>query len=108
MKLFMKISIFFVLTFIILISCSDNTNKERFISAYKDILILRLMYPDTTIANPKIKKRLEGYGYTKASFSQKFEEYGSNGDEFRKMIDTARARAKRDYIKFRKMAPGEE
>jgi len=106
MKLFMKISIFFVLSLFILISCSDNANKERFISAYKDVLILRLMYPDTTIANPKVNKRLENYGYTKASFARKFEEYGSNGDEFRKMIDTARSRAKRDYIKFRKLAPG--
>ena len=108
MKLFMKISIFFFLTFIILISCSDNANKERFINAYKDVLILRLMYPDRTVANPKVNKRLENYGYTKASFARKFEEYGSNGDEFRKMIDTARSRARRDYIKYRKQLPGEE
>jgi hypothetical protein len=76
-----------------------NKEKERFINTYKEILIIREKYPDTTIANPKVRIIIKINGYTQDSFRDKFYEYSKDGEEFMKMLDSARTRASRQLIK---------
>jgi RIO-like serine/threonine protein kinase len=60
------------------------------------------MYPDTTIANPKVIKILLKNGFDKYSFAEQFKKYSANPQEFRDMLDTARERAKKEYQILRK------
>lgn len=95
-----------VLLFVVsmfLISCSGaEKEKNRFINAYKELLTIRLMYPDTTVANPKVNRILAKNGFDKYSFAEEFKKYSSNPQEFRDMLDTARERAKKEYQILRK------
>lgn len=93
----------------ILISCSGaEKEKNKFINAYKELLTIRLMYPDTTIANPKVNKILAKNGFDKYSFAEQFKKYSSNPQEFRDMLDTARERAKKEYQILRKNNKSDE
>jgi hypothetical protein len=82
-------------------ACSDN--KDKFINTYKDILTVRLMFPDTAVANPKVNKVLERNGYSKKTFAEEFEKFSSEPEEFHKMMDSARERARREYSKSNKV-----
>ena len=58
-----------VLISIFFMSCSwFKDDKEKFINAYKEVLIIRSYYNDTASANPKIREALAKYGYTEAKF----------------------------------------
>ena len=82
-------------------SCSDWTEEhDRFVNTYRDIVALRMMFPDTAVANKKVDVIYQRNGYTKESFKEAFFEYSLDHDLFRAMIDSARQRARRDYIKL--------
>ncbi len=81
-------------------SCSDWGNEEdRFVNAYRDILAIRLMFPDTAVANPKVQTIIKRYGYTKESFKKAYFKFAEDPEKFRAMLDSARIRAQRDYRK---------
>ena len=93
------ISIFFIA------ACSEWTEEQdRFVNTYRDILAIRLMYPDTAIANPKIEKIYKRYNYTKESFKADFIKFSQDPENFRNMIDSARVRAQRDYSRLDSIA----
>jgi hypothetical protein len=95
-----------ILIIIVLVSfsgCSEwDADKNRFVDAYKDVIAIRMVYNDTAIANPKVKKILSRYGYTKESFKSDFFRYSADHDLFRAMMDSAQIRAKREIEKFNK------
>ena len=94
----MKIIILFLLSLFMLSACSDwNEDKDRFVNAYRDILAIRLMFPDTAVANPKVRKIIKRYGYTMESFKSAYFEFAKDPEQFRAMLDSARIRAQRDY-----------
>lgn len=97
----MKKYIYLLFTLVLVVSCNKNTDKEKFMSAYKDVLIIRLMYPDSAMANKKVNAKLQSMGFDKISFAAQFEKYSKDGPEFRKMMDTVRVRARREYGKIR-------
>ena len=99
----MKIGILIIAMLALVMSCGGREKeKNRFINAYKELLTVRLMYPDTSVANAKVDKVLRKNGYDKHSFADAFKQYSSNPQEFRNLIDTARERAKREYMILRK------
>jgi ribosomal protein S18 acetylase RimI-like enzyme len=99
----MKISkIFGVFILVLFLSCSNSEEeKNRFIETQKEILILRSVYPDTGVANPKILKVYEKYGFTRESFREKYFEYTKNPEEFLRIQDSAQAKAKRELLKLK-------
>jgi hypothetical protein len=99
----MKLFYLFIISILFLTACSDwGADEDRFVNAYRDILAIRLIYPDTTIANPKVEKIFKHYGYTRKSFKHEFFKYANKPELFNKMLDSARERARRDYIKLEK------
>lgn len=94
--------IFGVFIFLLFLSCSNSEEeKHRFIETQKEILILRSIYPDTSVANPKVLKVYEKYGFTRESFREKYFEYTKNPEEFLKIQDSAQAKAKRELLKLK-------
>jgi hypothetical protein len=101
MKYITSIILSGLLLLLLLSSCSDwNEDDDRFVNTYRDILAIRLMFPDTAEANPKIRKIIKRYGYTKESFKKAYFEYTKDPEKFRAMLDSARIRAQRDYQKL--------
>ncbi len=99
----MKLFYIFIITVLFLSACSDwGEDEDRFVNAYRDILSIRLIYPDTTVANPKVDKIFKHYGYTAKSFKREFFKYADKPELFNAMLDSARVRASRDYIKLEK------
>jgi hypothetical protein len=99
----MKLFYLFIISLIFLAACSDwGEDEDRFVNTYRDILAIRLIYPYTTVANPKVNKIYKHYGYTHESFKKEFFKYADNPELFNAMLDSARERARRDYIKFEK------
>ena len=100
-KMKMKIFILFIIFGFILTACSEwGKDEDRFVNAYRDILAIRLIYPDTALANPKVNKIYKHYGYTRKSFKQEFFKFAEDPDKFNAMLDSARERARRDYIRL--------
>lgn len=82
-----------------LAACSSgwSDDDERFVTTYTDILVVREMTPDTTIANPLVRRIITSHGYTWESFQQTYQSnYTANAEKFRAMLDTARNRAERE------------
>ena len=85
-----------ILTTFLLSSCSHTQeDKERFISAYLDILIVREKFEDSLAANTEVVKVYDKYGFTEASFRDKYFEIAEKPDEFIRIVDSIRALAKR-------------
>lgn len=81
--------------FVLLSGCSRT--EERFIAAYRDILIVREMYPDTAVANPKVREILKQYGFTKEEFREIYFEMAKNPRRFQAILDSLRLYA-REYV----------
>lgn len=97
----MKILFFFVTITLVCISCSDwSAEEDKFVNTYRDILAIRLMFPDTAIANPKINKIYTRNNYTAEQFKSDFVRFSQKPEKFRTMIDSARERARREYIRI--------
>lgn len=87
----------------ILASCSLwdelwGNDKQRFIETYKQILVLRELYPDTSKANRKVDSLIVAMEYTQESFRDEYFRLAQNSEEFIKMIDSARALAKAELL----------
>lgn len=80
-----------------LFACSSGWSEEdeHFVQTYTDILIVRELTPDTTIANPKVQEIITKNGYTWESFRAQYMQYTAKAEQFRAMLDSARNRALR-------------
>lgn len=79
-------------------ACSSGWSEddERFVTTYTDVLVVREMTPDTAVANPIVRRIIADHGYTWESFRAEYQQnYLSNAEKFRAMLDTARSRAER-------------
>ncbi len=85
-----------ILTACLLSSCSHTQeDKEKFVRAYLDILIVRERFEDSLAANAEVMKVYDKYGFTEASFKDKFFELAEKPDEFIQVVDSIRSLAKR-------------
>jgi len=98
-----KILLLLCASFILFIACShSDDDKERFIRTYKEILIARERYQDTTIANAEVKKTYKKNQYTEQTFFEDWKYYVKDPKEFLIMMDTIRSRAQQELIKLDK------
>lgn len=85
----------FILIFVLsfsLISCNNSQDEERenYLNAYKEILLIRLNDSDSTIANKKINHIYAKYGFTKESFTKTFKKLSKNPEEYLSILDSLR------------------
>lgn len=73
----------------ILTQC-DRQTEDRFIRTYRDILIIRELYPDTAVANPKVREILRQNGFTREEFRRVYIEMAKDPERFRRLIDSLR------------------
>lgn len=88
---------FFCLLFLI-VSCTESSNnlEEKFISTYKEILMVRQTYPDTTIANPKVDSLLKANNYTEEEFRSEMFSLMKDNKELLKVLDSLRNEINKD------------
>lgn len=85
-----------ILTACLLSSCNHTQeDKENFVNAYLDILIVREKFEDSLAANAEVMKVYDKYGFTEVSFRDKYFEFAEKPDEFIQVVDSIRALAKR-------------
>ena len=97
------IGIIVTLVFVWSSGCSkEDKSKENFIETYKEILVIREMYQDSTKANESVKLIFKKNGYTEKSFFDEWKKYTSNPQNFNQMMDTIRQRAQMELIKLNK------
>ncbi|MBI5325160.1 MAG: hypothetical protein HZB41_07815 [Ignavibacteriae bacterium] len=72
------------LSFVLLFTYCSHTDedRERFISTYKDILIARERYQDTTVANAEVKKVYKKNKYTEQTFFEDWKYYVKDPQDF--------------------------
>lgn len=87
--------ILLALTVITLSSCTSNTDKEKFINTYAQILLVREQNPDSANGNAKVQAVITSNGYTQESFKSEFIKYSRDAQSFRILMDTVQQRAKR-------------
>ena len=99
-----KILLFLCTFFIFFIACShSDDDKERFIRTYKEILIARERYQDTTTANKEVKKVYKKNQYTEQTFFEDWKYYTQDPKEFLIMMDTIRSRTQQELLKSEKV-----
>ena len=101
MKIFFSILIFILL----FVSCSGEKDSpdERFIETYKEVLVIREMYPmDTAKANKKVDSVFEANDYTEPEFRKDYFKYAKNSKEFVNMIDSLRKSIRFEYDSLKK------
>ena len=83
---------FIFILIILFISCSDSTKQinQKFIATYKEILLIRESFPDTTIANPKVDSLLNANNYTEKKFRDEMFLLMKNNKEMLKVLDSLR------------------
>jgi len=80
-----------VLLIILAISCGESQKEYgNFMQTYKEILLIRESYADTTIANQKVKETIKQHGYSLEDFQKEFFELSKNDKEFVKVLDSMR------------------
>ena len=85
---------------ILIIACSGESDSpdERFIQTYKEVLVVREMYPmDTTKANKKVDSVFEANDYTESEFRKDYFKYARNSKKFVNMIDSLRKSIRFEY-----------
>ena len=98
-----RFSLLFCSVFILFIACShSDDDRERFIRTYKDILIARERYKDTSVANTEVKKAYKKNQYTEQTFFEDWKYYTQDPKEFLMMMDTIRSRAQQDLMRLDK------
>ncbi|MBM2813757.1 MAG: hypothetical protein HW421_519 [Ignavibacteria bacterium] len=95
LNIFMKYLIAFF-TILILVSCSESKEQEKFLNVYREILIARDSYLDSIKASKEILKIYTKYGFTAETFKKKYFEYAANHQEFIRMIDSLRQQITRE------------
>ncbi len=84
-------------------SCNQtHEDKEKFINAYLEILIAREKFDDSLAADKEVMKVYDKYGFTEASFREKYFEFADKPDEFIKIVDSVRTLAKRKVEEINK------
>ncbi len=73
--------------------------KEKFIETYREILIIRELYPDSAKAGKEIDKLYESNGYDRESFIDDYTDFKSNPEEFMAIMDSVRERNQRELNK---------
>lgn len=105
----MKKSLVFLILFLILNSCDWFTetwdtvwesDKDRFIETYTEILVVRGKYSDTAKANKEVRNVLEKHDYTEEEFRRQYFNLANDREEFLAIIDSARQRAKDELLKI--------
>lgn len=105
----MKKSILLIVSLMILNSCDWfsetwdtvwESDKDRFIETYTEILVVRGKYSDTAKANTEVRKVLEKHDYTEYEFRQQYFNLANDREQFLAIIDTARQRAKDELLKL--------
>lgn len=85
-----------------LFSCFDKTDDKKFydiLDTYKNILITRAEFQDTSIANPKILKILDRDGYTEPSFRKElFDLISADKEKYTLLLDSLKKSLRNDYI----------
>ncbi len=71
-----------------------SEKEQHFVETYVEILVVREQFPDTAIANPKVRHIQSVRGYTEESFREQFVVLTKDPDRFRQTIDSARQVAK--------------
>ena len=99
--------IVYIFILIIFISCSDPLGKkEKFIETYKEVLIAREMFSDSTKLEQELKKVYNEHGYNyESDFNEDFNSYKKDMNEFLEIVDTVRARARAE---LQNLKPREE
>lgn len=77
----------------VLSAAACNSNDERFINAYTDVLFVRMTVADSSVAQRKVKATLSQYGYTEAEFRREFFTRAKQPGTLRILLDSARRRA---------------
>lgn len=84
-------------------ACShSDKDKERFMRCYKEILVARERYQDTTIANAEVIKTYRRNKYSEEQFFEDWRYYTQDPEEFIIMMDSIRTRAQRELMKLEK------
>jgi hypothetical protein len=84
-------TLFLSLMFFGFISCNNsNIDEKKFFDLYKDILVIRTQYEDTTIANPKIRELFDLYDYSEKQFKKDFYTLGTKDEKFASKVDSLR------------------
>jgi uncharacterized Ntn-hydrolase superfamily protein len=78
----------------VLISCSQQSDKDKLLGIYKEMLIKREAIADTAIANKEIMKILKKHGYSELQFRQELFELAGTEKNFLHTIDSLRNFAK--------------
>jgi hypothetical protein len=90
---------------VLIASCGpDESDKQRFRETYKEILVVRELESDSAEANRKVSRVLEEHGFTEPEFRQLYFELAENREEFIDLMDTVRARARREAEQKKKQS----
>ncbi|MEI6090164.1 MAG: hypothetical protein WCR42_06915 [bacterium] len=91
--------ILLLLIFVFAVSCSTkNDDTEKFLNAYKEILIVREQTNDNDLATKKINTILEKNGYTETEFRTEFMKLSQDKEKFLKLLDSIRIKASQEAI----------
>mgnify|MGYP000955115527 CR=1 FL=1 len=89
-----------ILGLLLFSSCSDSKVKqEKFLNAYKEILLARETITDSTEANKKVAQILKKYDYDEPTFRKDFFELVKNSDNFRALLDSLRNSIIKDTVR---------
>lgn len=78
-------------------------DDENFKEAYKEILLIRIKYQDTEEGNKHVEKVYAKYGFTEASFGDRYKDYMFNDREgFAALRDSLIQDAKRELLEIQK------
>lgn len=90
-------------------SCSENdSGKAKFIKTYKEILIVRELYSDSSEAALKVNETFKQNGYTEPEFRKEFMKFAADKDEFVRIIDKLREEARIEAQKAGARKPDKE
>ncbi|MCX8055349.1 MAG: hypothetical protein N3A67_06755, partial [Ignavibacteria bacterium] len=91
---------FIILSLLFFSSCSNNKEKQdKFLNAYREILLVRETIADSTEANKKVAQILKKYDYDEPTFRKDFFELVKNSDNFRALLDSLRNSIIKDTVR---------
>jgi hypothetical protein len=91
-----------LISVLILYSCSFfEDDKDKFIETYRELLIIREMYKDTSRVNKEIGKLFEKNGYDWNSFTEEYNSYKEKPETFMQIMDSVRERNQRELLEYR-------
>lgn len=79
---------------IIIFSCNDNVDIDKFSKVYTQILVVRELNSDSLTANQHVQKIIADNGYTMASFQKEFESLSNHPENLKKLYAKIKSDAK--------------